>query len=63
MMFKRTESERASAGSNFMHIAFDVAFDAAAAASKLSWWPEASCSRLGGVLDPLEGLLEPQKTS
>ena len=38
--------------------AFDAAFDAAAAASKLSWWLEASCSRLGGVLDPLEGLLE-----
>ena len=43
--------------------AFDAGFDAAAAGSKLSWWLEASCSRLGGVLDPLEGLLEPQKTS
>ena len=43
--------------------AFDAAFDAAAAGSKLSWWLEASCSRLGGVLDSLEGLVELQKTS
>ena len=43
--------------------ATDAAFDAAAAGSKLSWWLEASCNRFGGVLDPLEGLLEPEKTS
>ena len=43
--------------------AFDAAFDGAAAGSKLSWWLEASCNRFGGVLDPLEGLLEPEKTS
>ena len=43
--------------------AFDAGFDAAAAGSKLSWWLEASCIRLGGVLDPLEGLLELQKTA
>ncbi len=43
--------------------AFDAAFDAAATGSKLSWWLEASCSRFGGVVDPLEGFLEPENTS
>ena len=30
---------------------------------RASWWLKASWSRLGCVLEPLEGLLEPRKTS